>query len=171
MIQVSHNNPIAPSTAPSADEIINALQAHHSMLKGEAQTATTGEGYNPYQPVEQTQQDAQQAHAANMQQYLAPVPMNQYDVNSEHTEEKAKLFSKNIEHDPAFNEIGDEMHEMLEPLRLGIANGQIDINQAKQIAAQWGAERFDPVFEKHHGKHSASHKISLHDTSWIKEDK
>lgn len=171
MIQVSHNNPIAPATAPSADEIINALQAHHAQLKGEAQEATTGEGYNPYQPVEQTQQDAQAAHASNMQQYLAPVPLNQYDVNSEFTAEKKAAVAKNIEHDPAWNEIGDEMHQMLEPLRLGIMNGSIDPNQAKQIAAQWGAERFEPVFEKHHGKHSPTHKISLHDTSWIKEGK
>ena len=169
MITISHNNPIAPATAPSADEIINALQAHHAQIKGEVQEQTTGEGYNPYQPVEQTQQDAQQAHSANMQQYLAPVPMNQYDINSANTPEKAAAFAKNIEHDPAFNEIGDEMHEMLEPLRQGIISGKLDINQAKQIAAQWGQERFDPVMEKHHGKHSPSHKVSLHDTSWIKE--
>lgn len=171
MITVSHANPIAPNTAPSADDIINALQIHHAQLKGEVQEQTTGDGYNPYQPVEQTQQDAQQAHSANMQQYLAPVPMNQYDVNAAHTPEKAAAFAKNIEHDPAWNEIGDEMIEMLEPLRQGIMSGQIDPAQARQIASQWGQERFDPVFEKHHGKHSSSHKINYHDTSWIKEAK
>lgn len=169
MITVSHNSPIAPATAPSADDIINALQLHHSQLKGEAQQATTGEGYNPYQPVEQTQQDAQQAHSSNMQQYLAPVPMNEYDVKGSLTPEQSEAFAKNIEHDPAFNEIGDEMHEMLEPLRLGIMSGKIDPAQAHEIAAQWGQERFDPVFEKHHGKHSPTHKVHLHDTSWIKE--
>lgn len=171
MITVSHNNPIAPSTAPSADEIINALQAQHAASKGEAQEQTTSDGYNPYQPVEDNQQDAQQAHIANMEQFLAPVAHNEYDHNAAHTPEKMKAFHDNIINDPAWNEVGQDMIDTLEGLRQGVISGQIDADQARQIYAQWGQEKFDPVMEKHHGAHSPSHKVSLHDTSWIQEAK
>lgn len=170
MIVVSHNNPIAPSTAPSADEIINALQANHAAVRGETQQAVTGDsGYNPYKPVEDNQQDAQQAHTSNMEQFLAPIAHNQYDIDSSHTPEKMKAFHDNIMNDPAFKEIGDDMVNTLEELRQGIISGSVDPQQAREIFSNWGQERFEPVFEKHHGSHSPSHKVSLHDTSWIKE--
>lgn len=170
MITVTHNNPIAPATAPSADDMINAVQANHSANRGQAQQTATTDGYNPYRPVEDTQQGQQQAHASNIEQFLSPIAHNEYDINDAHTPEMAKAFTDNIANDPAWNELGDEMHDVLEPLRQGIMSGQIDINQAKQIFSKWGVERFDPVMEKHHGIHSQSHKIHLHDTSWIQQE-
>lgn len=162
-IMIDTPNPLTPATSPSAADLMNAYQAHAAQIRGETQAQTSNTDYNPYAPVEDNQQDAQQAHISAMEQALAPVPMNQYDIADHNTPENAAIFAKHIEHDPAFKEFGDDFTNTLETLRQSMMNGQIDINQARQIVAGFGQEVIDPALEKHHGSHSPTHKIGLLD--------
>lgn len=157
-------NPIAPATAPSADEVLNAYQAHAASIRGEVeQQADNSNGYNPYAPVEDTQADKQQAHISNMEQFLSPVPMNEYDVNSQNSDQEKQVFHDHFVNDPAIKEFGDDYVAKLEVLRQGLISGKIDMPTARSIVASYGQEVIDPVLEKHHGSHSDTHKISFLD--------
>ncbi|HHB8426215.1 hypothetical protein [Klebsiella pneumoniae] len=167
MIIVQHPNPIAPVTTSSGEDLLNAYQQKAAMIRGEVQQQV--DTRSPIEPAVNSQQQAQQQHAANIEQYLSPIAQNQYDVTNAHTEEKQKRFEKSVENDPAFKEVAPEMIQTLEPLRQAVMQGKLDMNQARQIFAQWGQDRFDKVMDKHHGKHSESHQRRFSDTSWIQE--
>lgn len=152
MITVHNVNPIAPTTAPSADDILNAYQQHAAMIRGEAQQSTVpqGNGYNPYAPQQENQQDAQQAHAASIEQFLSPIAHNQYDIDSRHTEKRQKSFESRVEKDPAFKEFAPGLIQMAETLRQGVKAGHITLDDAKEMGKNWLNDNAKPVFEKHH---------------------
>ncbi|ELO4930468.1 hypothetical protein QUR06_000265 [Escherichia coli] len=157
-------NPLAPATSPEAAQLFNAYQAHIASIRGEVQTETKDDnGYNPFAPQEDTQEDKQQAHISNMEQFLSPVPMNQYDVESSHTDEKKQVFHDHFINDPAIKEFGEDYVEKLEVIRQALMNGQIDESSAIQMIQSYGENVIDPILDKHHGKHSDTHKISFHD--------
>lgn len=165
-IIVQHNNPIAPATGSSADDLMNAYQAHAAAIRGETQadTGLNTSNFNPYKPQADTQQDAQQSHLADMQQFLAPIAMNQYDVDSDHTDEKKQAYHDNLIHDPWFKEHGEDFQNKLDTILNGINNGMISEDEGRQEFASYGAEVVDPSIDKHHGKHSDSHMKNMHDT-------
>ena len=164
-IFVQHNNPVAPATGATADDLFNAYAAHAAAIRGESQQTATDQSssFNPYKPQADTQQDAQQSHLAEMQQFLAPIAMNQYDVDADHTDDKKQAFHDNLIHDPWFKEHGDDFQEKLETLQSGIDQGLISEQDARQMFADYGQEVVEPSIEKHHGKHSPSHNKNMHD--------
>lgn len=164
-ILVQHNNPIAPATAPSADEILNAYQLHAQSIRGETQAAPDQAGYNPFKVNEDNQGDAQKAHQAQIEQYLSPVAMNHYDTQEQTSgaKEREQRFMQNMENDPAYKELNEPVHDVLNNLLAGIQTGKISHQDAFNMLADFGEQVIDPALEKHHGAHSASHKTSLHD--------
>ena len=167
---MNHDKALNPATSPSAEDLFNM---HQQISHGITNVADTQQAqansFNPYQPVQESTQDNQDKFKARTEEVLSPIASNQYDINDHHTDEKQEAFEKNWMNDPAGKEVHGEMMDVLEGLRQGIVSGQVSMQQAKEIYAQWGKERFDPAFNKHHGKDSDSHKRSFHDTTWIKE--
>lgn len=160
-IQVDYNNPLAPSTAPTGDELLNAYQQHGAMIRGESRTETSGSGYNPYSINQPTQQDAQQQHISDMEQFISPIKMNKDDGKI--TDEHYKRFEHHVMNDPAVKEISPLLDEHLATLKAGIDSGRISLDQAKSIFLDYGHSVLDPMIDKHHGKHSDSHRTSLFD--------
>lgn len=160
-IYLAHTNPVAPITAPTADDLHNAYQQHNQQLRGYSEQKHS-DGFDPYAAPQDNQQQQQDEHAAAIQQFLSPVPVNHMDVNNEHTEEKHQAFLKNIFNDPAVKEVGDHMQDVLEALQAEMQNG-LSVADAQQILAEFGQEVIEPAIQKHHGKHSPSHRTSLHD--------
>lgn len=157
-------NPIAPATAPSADEVLNAYQAHAASIRGEVQEQKdNSSGYNPFIPTEDTQEDKQQAHISNMEQFLSPVPMNEYDVNNQNSDQEKQIFHDHFVNDPAIKEFGDDYVAKLEVLRQGLISGQIDQATARSMVASYGQDVIEPILEKHHGSHSKTNKVSFLD--------
>ncbi|HDS4910787.1 TPA: hypothetical protein QH056_001822 [Klebsiella oxytoca] len=157
-------NPLAPDIALSNDAVMQAYREHANSIRGEVKVEQdNSNGYNPFTPTEDTQTDKQQAHISNMEQFLAPVPMNQYDINNENSDEEKQVFNDHFVNDPAIKEFGEDFVAKLEVLRQAMKNGQIDINSARSIIASYGQEVIDPALERHHGKHSNTHKISMLD--------
>ncbi|MFW3388543.1 UNVERIFIED_CONTAM: hypothetical protein RF648_21390, partial [Kocuria sp. CPCC 205274] len=114
-------------------------------------------------PMADTQEDAQAAHLDQMQQFLAPIPMNQYDVDSEHTDEHGEVFHDNLIHDPWFKNHGDDFQEKLEVIHNGIKSGQIDKESGVAMAKSYLNDVVKPDIYKYHGPHSDTHKKSMHD--------
>ncbi|EHX9244015.1 hypothetical protein K3712_000545 [Escherichia coli] len=176
-IYLPNNNPLAPATAPSGDDVLNAYQDHAARVRAEfsayqQQQQTTVPGFNPLNPMsEPDQQDAQQAHQSNIEQFLSPIPHNVYDADQSVNSDRAADIAKNLEHDEAFKEIEKPYIEYLESMRQGRLAGQIDEESFKTALGKWGLENLKPVFDKHHHKDSPTYKLPLHDTSWIKESK
>lgn len=161
-IFLQHPNPVAPITAPTADELHNAEQQHGQMMQGYAEQKHS-DGFDPYAAPQDTQKQQQDEHAAAIQQFLSPVPVNATDsAGSQHTDEKHQAFIKNIFNDPAVKEVGDHMIDVLDSLQADIQNG-LPLADAYKILAQFGDEVLEPAIQKHHGKHSPSHRTSLHD--------
>lgn len=161
-IYLQHPNPVAPVTAPSADDLHNAYQQHGQLSRGYSEQKHS-EGFDPYSAPQDTQQRQQEEHAAAIQQFLSPVPVNAVDmIGSEHDDQKHKAFLKNIFNDPAVKEVGDHMQDVLEALQAEIANG-LPIEEAYNILSEFGDQVLEPAIQKHHGKHSQSHRTSLHD--------
>lgn len=163
MIVQNQSNPLAPATGPSADQLLNAYEQKAAALRGEAATQPAPTG-NPFgSNAAQTQQDQQSSHISAMEQFLAPIGMNKYDVDSDYTDEKHQRFAKNLSNDPAFKEFEGPLNDYLSSMRAGIASGQISQEDAIKEFAQWGQTNLDPILHKHHGPHSDSHKTTLHD--------
>lgn len=163
-IYVSHDDTLAPATAPRGDDLLNAYHSKGDLIRGEAkQQAPSDAGYNPFAIKSDTQEGAQQEHLSNLQQFLAPVAMNHHDDNADYTDAKHNRYMENMQKDPVFKEIGDEFHDFVSTLRDGIDQGHITQEDGIQMLSQYGEERLDPILHKHHGAHSESHKTSLMD--------
>ncbi|EDH7741216.1 hypothetical protein CB599_11690 [Salmonella enterica subsp. enterica serovar Adjame] len=161
-IYLSHPNPVAPVTAPTADDLHNAYSSHGEQIRSVSEQKHS-EGFDPYAAPQDTQKQQQDEHAAAIQQFLSPVPVNATDnAGSQHTDEKHQAFLKNIFNDPAVKEVGDQMIDVLETIQAEMQNG-LSMADARSILAQFGDEVIEPAIQKHHGKHSPSHRTSLHD--------
>lgn len=160
-ISVDYNNPLAPSTTASSDELMNSYHQYGSMIRGESQQSTSGKGYNPFGVDQQSQQDAQQQHISNMEQFLAPIKMNQ--ESGQMTDDHRARLEHHITNDPAIKEIEPMLMEHLATLKGGIDSGDISPDQAHEIFMSFGQSVIDPILDKHHGKHSDSHHSSLFD--------
>lgn len=161
-IYLSHPNPVAPVTAPTADDLHNSYQSHGNQLRGVSEQKSK-QGFNPYDAPQDTQKAQQDEHAAAIQQYLSPVPVNHIDnSDSELTDENHKRFLHHLANDPAIKEVGSQIDDVLETLQAEMANG-LPVEEARKILAQFGEEVIEPAIQKHHGKHSPSHRTSFHD--------
>ncbi|EJH4367108.1 hypothetical protein [Kluyvera genomosp. 3] len=159
---INQNNPVAPLTAPEANDLLNMYQQQAAALRGEAKAQDTGIGNNPFQSGA-GQQDEQKAHMAKQEQFLAPIGSNIFDPVSDYTEEKHQRFLKNLNNDPAFNEIENPYHEFLSNLKMAQDAGKISPQDAISMLSEYGQNEIDPILDKHHGKHSPTHKTTLHD--------
>lgn len=160
-IQVDYNNPLAPATAPTAEEMLNAYSQHGAMIRGESSTATSGDGYNPYKVTQPSQQDAQQQHISDMEQFISPIKMNKDDGKL--SDEHYKRFEHHVTNDPAVKEVEPLLMDHLSTLKAGIDSGRISLDQAHSIFLDYGHSVLDPIIDKHHGKHSDTHNSSLFD--------
>ncbi|MDG0490084.1 hypothetical protein [Klebsiella variicola] len=161
MIVQNQNNPLAPVTGPSADQLLNAFEQHAAALRGEGQAQSTLTPTNPFK-ANVGQQDAQQEHIAKMEQYAAPIGVNIFDTQSDYTDEKHKRFADTLDKDPAFKEIEGPYYQFVTALRADVQAGKVSQQDAASILADYGQNEIDPILDKHHGPHSASHKVSLH---------
>ena len=161
MIVQNQNNPLAPVTGPSMDQLINAYEQHAAGLRGELATQDNLIPTNPFKATT-GQQDAQQAHIAATEQYAAPIGTNIFDSETAYTDEHHKNFADNLDKDPAFNEIEGPYHQFLVSLRADLQAGRISEDDARITLSEYGENEIDPILDKHHGSHSKSHKTSLH---------
>ncbi|EGN4266594.1 hypothetical protein IHZ75_004396 [Salmonella enterica] len=156
-------NPLAPVTTPTFTEQSNAYAMRAAAIRGEAQTAAPNTA-NPFgSGADKSQQDQQNSHISAMEQFLAPIGMNKFDNNADYTDEKHKKFANNLIKDPAFQEFEGPLTAYLSDLKSRIDQGHISQQDAIEQFAQWGQQEIDPILDKHHGKHSASHNTTLHD--------
>lgn len=167
MIQVSHPNPIAPVTAPTADELYNAHQMNSQAMRGAVAEQNTGSGYNPYAPAEPTQQDAQEAHKSMREQFLAPVPLNQYDITADQSPEQKEAFHDNLIHDPWTKKHGEAFTENLRMIKEAVMNGQLDESDAKNMIMNYGQNdvnsQIDDIYHPERGTHKEHAYKSMHD--------
>ncbi len=162
MLIQNQNNPLAPITSPSADQLLNAYQQQAAALRGEAQTKSDAlPSTNPFK-ASAGQQDAQQQHIAATEQYAAPIGTNIFDINTAYTDEHHQRFAKNLDNDPAFNEIEGPYFEFLNNIRADLQAGKISESDAVSMVSDYGQNEINPILDKHHGPHSPTHKISLH---------
>lgn len=160
MIVQNQNNPLAPVTSPSADQLLNSYEQHAAALRGELQTQETLNPVNPFNAP--GKQDAQQAHIAATEQYAAPIGTNIFDAESGYTDSHHKQFAKNLNNDPAFHEIEGPYMAFLQSLRADVQAGRVSQQDAATALAQYGESEIDPILDKHHGSHSDTHKSDLH---------
>lgn len=162
-IIVSHNNPIAPSTTSSGDELMNAYQHHAALLRGEADTQAPDSGFNPYaqQP---TQQDAQAQHIANMEQYHAPIATKDYDIDSNYTDEKHAKFMKHMETHPLVQHMSDMTEKFFEPILAAKRAGKpVDDNDVLEMFADWGSSVLKPMVHEHYKNNPHKKGATFHD--------
>ena len=164
MIVQNQNNPLAPATGPSGDELLNAFEQHAAALRGETQTQNTFPVTNPFR-ANTGQQDAQQAHIAKTEQYAAPIGVNIFDSESAYTDEHHKRFAEELDKDPAFKEIEGPYYSFLTSLRGDLQAGKISHQDALSMLSDYGQQEISPILDKHHGPHSETHKIRLHSGS------
>ncbi|ELI5583688.1 hypothetical protein MLN87_07385 [Escherichia coli] len=163
-IEQQNTNLLAPSTTPDNNSTLNAYRAHAAAIRGEAQATGPATPVNPFHSNSQDDQaEAQQKHYADMQRALSPIQSVKFDVDEQYTDEKHQNFMKNLENNPVLKEIGEPMQQLLDNLLAGINAGKISQSDALDVVAQYGDEAITPLLEKHHGKHSETHKSSLHD--------
>ncbi|WP_407903973.1 hypothetical protein [Escherichia coli] len=161
MIVQNQTNPLAPVTGPSADQLLNAFEQHAAALRGEGQAQSTITPTNPFK-ASTGQQDAQQAHIAATEQYAAPIGTNIFDTEADYTDEHHKRFAETLDKDPAFKEIEGPYYQFLMNIKADQDAGKISPQDAISMLSDYGQQEIDPILDKHHGPHSASHKISLH---------
>lgn len=150
-------NPLAPEIGPTADQMLQAYRDRAAALRGE-QAQENPQSYNPYQP-EESKEDTQGQHVANMQQWLSPVKMDAYDVQSQYTDEKHDNFLTNLEKDPAVKEYGDQFHAYLESLLQAVNAGQIDQQTAQDMGQNYLDNVVKPIISKHHNKDSKANSL------------
>lgn len=167
-IIVSHNNPIAPATAPSADEILNSYQIHAQAIRGELQQSS-GDGYNPYAIKQDSQQDAQQAHLSNMQQFISPIGIDKQKPEN-FTDKHQETIENNLQKDPAFHEVAPMLEQHLQILKGAVDSGKMSLEDARSTFLSYGSNVIDPILEKHHGKHSDTHHTSYLDEEEVQEE-
>ncbi|HGB5300374.1 TPA: hypothetical protein ACIVOM_003615 [Salmonella enterica subsp. enterica serovar Virchow] len=148
MNQQPQYNPLAPEIGPTADQMLQAYRDRAAALRGE-QAQQNPQSFNPYQP-EQDQEDTQGKHVANMEQWLSPVKMDNFNVQDHYTEEKHDNFLSNLEKDPAVKEYGEQFHAYLESLLQAVNAGQIDQQQAQEMGQNYLDNVVKPIIDKHH---------------------
>lgn len=141
-------NPLAPEIGPTADQMLQAYRDRAAALRGE-QAQQNPQSYNPYQP-EQSQEDTQGQHTANMEQWLSPVKMDSYNVQDHYTDEKHDNFLANLEDDPAVKEYGEQFQAYLDSLLAAVQSGQIDQDTAQAMGQNYLDNVVKPVITKHH---------------------
>lgn len=161
MIIQNQNNPLAPVTGPDTAQLVNAFEQHAASFRGEVKAESTVTPTNPFKS-SAGQQDAQQAHIAATEQYAAPIGVNIFDTESDYTDEHHKRFAEQLNNDPAFKEIEGPFYQFVTSLRDDLHAGNISHQDAMAMLADYGQNEIDPILDKHHGPHSESHKISLH---------
>ncbi|EBT2241091.1 hypothetical protein CJH86_05430 [Salmonella enterica] len=160
---MDNQNPVAPITTPDANSLLNMYAQTAAALRGEAQQNNPAIGANPFQS-DAGKPDAQKEYLAKQEQYLSPIGSNIFDNSTDYSDDKHETFIKNLSDDPALKEIGDPFHEFLDNLKAAQDRGQISNADAMQLVSEYGQNEIDPILDKHHGKHSSTHKTSLHDT-------
>ncbi|ELO6840403.1 hypothetical protein R0R95_004640 [Salmonella enterica] len=139
-------NPLAPEIGPTADQMLQAYRDRAAALRGE-QAQETPQSFNPYQP-EESKEDTQGQHVANMQQWLSPVKMDAFDAQSHYTEEKHDNFLSNLESDPAVKEYGEGFHAYLEYLQ----NSNLSDEEKDAMGRNYIENVVKPIISKHHKK-------------------
>ncbi|EEH7943831.1 hypothetical protein G3O90_004543 [Salmonella enterica] len=143
-------NPLAPEIGPDGGQMLQFYRDRAAALRGE-QAQETPQSFNPYQP-EESKEDTQGQHVANMQQWLSPVKMDAFDAQSHYTEEKHDNFLSNLESDPAVKEYGEQFHAYLESLMQAVQAGQIDQQTANDMGQNYIENVIKPIISKHHKK-------------------
>lgn len=166
MVTQGTTNILAPATGLDADTALNAYREHMAAIRGEAveHAESFSNESNPFRSSSQdSQQDAQQAKIAEVQQYLSPMPMNEYSSDTDYTDDKHQRFVENFEDDPAYKQFGDELMEVLDTLDQGVKGGHISKADAMRMFADYGRNQLSPIIDKHHGPHSETNMLSLHE--------
>ncbi|EEL9457989.1 hypothetical protein FV395_23320 [Salmonella enterica] len=161
-IYQQHNSPLAPATAPSADDLLNAYQQHTAALRGEVQTEAAPTT-NPFKSDALSQQDEQKQHISNVEQYLSPIAINRYDAGTDHTEEKFSKWAAQMDNDPAYKEFYEPMQAYLDQQLALKEQGVISYDDALSNFTDYAEREIAPIIHKHHGPHSESHKTTFHD--------
>lgn len=156
-------NPLAPTTSPTAEQVLNDYRAKAAALRGEAAAAMPlpqQGGFNPFNAQEdESQKDNQGKHISNMEQWLSPIKMDSYDSNKRYTDDKHDNFLTNLEKDPAVKEYGEAFHAYLEYLQSMIQSGTISADDAVSMGRDYIENVVKPIVKKHHSRDG---KATLH---------
>ncbi|EBW2292209.1 hypothetical protein DFV88_24815 [Salmonella enterica subsp. enterica serovar Newport] len=147
-------NPIAPEMGATADQMMDYFRTRAAAARGEAQQ-NTAPAYNPYQP-EENKADTQGQHVANMEQWLSPVKMDNYDQATQYTDDKHENFLENLQKCPAVKEYGDQLHAGLQQAQALFEAGRIDAAQRDQIGQDLLENVVKPSLNKHLKKDSTA---------------
>ncbi|EAN5684237.1 hypothetical protein FNU33_22385 [Salmonella enterica] len=150
-------NPLDPEIGPTADQMLQSYRDRAAALRGEQQQQIP-QSFNPYQP-ENNQEDTQGQHTANMEQWLSPVKQDVYDNQSAYTDDKHDNFLTNLEKDPAVKEYGEQAEAYMNSLLAAVQAGQIDQQQAQDMAQDYFNNVVKPIITKHHSKDSKANKL------------
>jgi len=150
-------NPLDPEIGPTADQMLQSYRDRAAALRGE-QKQENPQSFNPYQP-ENNQEDTQGQHTANMEQWLSPVKQDVYDIQSAYTDDKHDNFLTNLEKDPAVKEYGEQAEAYMNSLLAAVQAGQIDQQQAQDMAQDYFNNVVKPIITKHHSKDSKANKL------------
>lgn len=150
-------NPLDPEIGPTADQMLQSYRDRAAALRGEQQQQNP-QSFNPYQP-ENNQEDTQGQHTANMEQWLSPVKQDAYDIQSAYTDDKHDNFLTNLEKDPAVKEYGEQAEAYMNSLLAAVQAGQIDQQQAQDMAQDYFNNVVKPIITKHHSKDSTANKL------------
>ncbi|EKA7615246.1 hypothetical protein OL383_004431 [Salmonella enterica] len=152
-------NPLAPEMGATAEQMLSYFMQRSAGQRNETPEAIPV-SFNPFQPEQPTQQESQDKHVSNMEQFLSPIKMDAFDINTEYTDEKHDNFLQNLEEDPAVQEYGPQYHAYLESLLGAVKAGQISQEDAVNLGQDYLNNVVKPVIKKHHK--SDSYEKGLH---------
>lgn len=162
--QQSPDAQFKPMSMPSVGDLLQAYRQHNQALlaQTQSQTQTQVSGSEiPHNPWESDQIDPNQlqqeevAHKAWLsKQPVAATYTPQFD------EDTHNHIMNNLDRDPAYQEIKKPFMGILQTLHGYIQDGTLTKDQAMQHLAE-AAPMIEETLERHHGKHSVSHKQSL----------
>lgn len=147
-------NPLAPEIGPTADQMLQAYRDRAAALRGE-QAQQNPQSYNPYQP-EQSQEDTQGQHTANMEQWLSPVKQDVYDAQTSYTDDKHDNFINNLSKCPAVKEYGPGLDAYMQSLA---RDPRLDDQQREEMSQDYFMNVCKPIIDKHLKKDSKANKL------------
>lgn len=154
--------PVAPATMPTGDQMIAFIRQQAAQIRG-GNSATPAQGVNainPYIP-EETPDNSDTQHASNIEKWTSPIRIHRND-SSNYDDSAHENFLSNLEQDPAVQEYGDDFHNYLEGLMMGVQSGRIDQQQAQELGQNYLDTIVKPIIEKHHGKTGRNPEKDLH---------
>ncbi|EHY6648641.1 hypothetical protein K4M64_004539 [Salmonella enterica] len=150
-----HTTPLDPELSPTAEQMLNSYRDKAAALRNEV-PQDVPQSFNPYQaPQQQQDQDESQGrHIGKLEQFVSPIKMGAFNIDTAYTDDKHDNFLENLNDDPAVQEYGEQLHAYLSSLTQAINAGQLSKEDAMKMANDYKNNVIKPIIAKHHSKDS-----------------